>query len=915
MLLRLFLIFSLSSLALYAVPSYAQIQAAVSKDPTLLDTPQAQALMKEKGISKADVKAKLDKNKKLETQVIDTAAIENKIEITDTNVTDTNVTDTNVTDLGERLNPFEYKTNKELRIDLKKQQQINSNSELKRYSAAFYANKNLIDSSSLVTPDNYTIAAGDMLELYIYGDRDDKQELTVQNDGTVQLEYIGPVKIGGMSYKDAKEHIMRQLQHHFKTSSFKLIISKYSSIQATLIGDVKNPGIYNLSSFSTVKDLLIVSKGVRKSASVRDIIVKRKGKVIADIDFYDLLFNGKDIGSTLLKHGDIVIVKQAKILVSVDGYTNNSAIFELKHGESLAKLIYYAGGMKAEASSRAIKIERYKENRLMETFQIAYKKAKNFPMQNGDKVYIYKLDVSDAKSVNIYGNIMRPGSYTLGKKATLNALFESNLKEGAKKFFLPETCFSYATIKHYSDSLEYEVKSFDLQKVINNEISVKLAPQDVIYIFSLNDIKTNSYITTVGDILLKSGKLKYFKGMSIQDAVNASGLDGIIDDKIRVTTINTKNAMPKTKYYSYKDDANFILSPYDEIEVYDYYKTHILEPVSIKGEVIEPKVIYYEKDMSLASLIDATGGLTNMAYKNKVEIVRYYIDAKKERKKKILYIDLSQIDFKTYKLKPYDEVTIYKVPYWNDKKTVTLSGAVKFPGTYTISESEKLSSVIARAGGFNTEAFVEGAVFTRASIQKRQMQEYNRSLAKIKRELALYNAMPANAKKAAVSTTTSAALDEVITEAKKYEPVGRVSVTLEKDLQVFQNSKYDLVLQDKDTLFIPNQIDTITVFGEVFNPTSFVFDAIKNVDDYIAMASGVSRSADTENIYVIHANGISEPVSKSWFSSSIEIQKGDTIVVPLYIKEINNLDMWDSLSRILASFAITAATMTTLGVI
>ena len=914
MLSRLLFTLLLLTISLYAVPSFAQVQEAVAKDPSLLDTPQAQALMKEKGMSSAEVKAKLAKNKELETKTLETSDIKNKIEVIDTNTTNETVVDVDV-DLKERLNPFEYKSNEELRQSAKEKQQMGTSKKLQRYSDAFYANKNLIDSSSLVTPDNYTIAAGDILELYIYGDRDDKQELTVQNDGTVQLEYIGPVKIGGMSYKDAKEHITSQLKHHFKTSSFKLIISKYSSIQATLIGDVKNPGIYNLSSFSTVKDLLIVAKGVRKSASVRDIIIKRDGKTIADIDFYDLLFNGKNIGTTLLKHGDIVIVKQAKILVSVDGYTNNSAIFELKNGENLDKLIYYAGGMKAEASKRDIKIDRYSNNALMETFQVSYDKASGFHMQDGDRVYIYKLDNSNDNSINIYGNIIRPGSYTLGKEATLNELFKNSLKDGIKKFFLPDTCFSYATIKHYSKSLQYEVKSFDLQKVIEGEVQIKLAPQDEVFIFSLNDIATSSYVTTVGKILVKNGKLKYFNGMTLRDAVNASGLDGIMDDKVRVTTISTKDGMPKTMYYSYKQDADVTLNPYDEVEVYDYYETHVLEPVSIKGEVIKPTAVFYEKGMTLASLIDATGGLTNKAYQNKVEVVRYYIDADKNRNKEILYLDLSTTDATKYKLEPYDEVTIYKIPHWNEKKTVTLSGAVRFPGTYTIGDSEKLSSVVKRAGGYLKQAFVEGAVFTRESIKTLQIEEYNRSLSKIKRELALYNAMPANAKSATVSTNTTSTLDAVILEADKYQPIGRVSIILKKNIKEFKDSKFDLVLQDKDRLFVPNQIDTITVFGEVFNPTSFVFDAVKSVDEYIAMASGLARSADASNIYIVHANGISEPVSKSWFSGSTEIQKGDTIVVPLYIKETNNLDLWDSVSRILASFVITAAAMQTLGVI
>jgi len=135
--------------------------------------------------------------------------------------------------------------------------------------------------------------------------------------------------------------------------------------------------------------------------------------------------------------------------------------------------------------------------------------------------------------------------------------------------------------------------------------------------------------------------------------------------------------------------------------------------------------------------------------------------------------------------------------------------------------------------------------------------------------------------------------------------------------------KNDITTTDKITLKILNQYrhftgsfkDTVTVFGEVFNATSFVYDSSKDVEDYIAMASGVTRSADKNSIYVIHANGMSEPIDSGWFGSEINIQKGDVIVVPLYIKETNRMDFWESLSKIMASFAITAATLHTLGAI
>ena len=915
----LFLIFFLFSTFLYGVPSLEDLKEQIKANPELLDTPEAQKAMQERGLTKEQIEAKLQQEKKITYETIGAEDITNQIDIMDENLTDKNETqvmDENLTQDGvKRLNPFVYQTNLEVLERLEAQKQLLVDKKLTRYSESFYANKNRIDSSSLPTPDDYTLSSSDVISIHIYGDRDKEYELEVQNDGTVDMEFIGPVRIGGLHFSDAKELLKSKLSHHFKRSSFKISISKYSTIQVTLIGDVKYPGIYNLSSFASVKDLLVEAKGIRPSASVRNIDIKRNGKSVAKLDFYDLLFGGKSIASTLLKHGDIVLIKKAKKLVSIDGYVNHAAIFELTEKESLKDLIEYAGGMSANASKRHIKIERYSDNTLIETFHIPYRKAKNFFMKDGDKVHIYKLDSANETNVNIYGNIIRPGSYPLNKETkTLNQLLKEQLSFGLKNFFLPETYFEYGMIKRYSNSLEYEIKSFHLAKVIEGKEKVELYPKDEIYIFSKNDIRSTSYITTKGDILLNAGKFRYFQGMSIQDALNASGIDGIVDEKIKVTTISTPNRMPKTIFYNYKDASTIQLHPYDTVEVFDYYKTHLLQPVSIKGEVIAPTTVFYEKGMQLRDLFDAAGGLTPEAYKNKVEIVRYYLDEDNERRKKMIYLDLREQDSESFPLTPYDEVSIYKIPNWGEKRVITLQGEVRFPGTYTVSAGEHLSSVIERAGGYTEEAFLEGAVFTRESIRKQQVKQYNRELARIKRQLAIYNAMPANAKKAALNTNATNTLNEVIAEAAKYQPMGRVSIHLQRDLDEFKRGEYDLILKDQDTLTIPSQIDTVTVFGEVFNATSFLYNSEYEAEDYIAMVGGSLRSADEDNIYIIHADGISEPLDRGWFSSKVKIAKGDTIVVPLYIKETNQLEIWESISRIMASFAVTAATLQTLGV-
>jgi len=924
-LIRISLTILIFTFSLYAIPSVSELKAAVKENPELLNTPEAQAEMQKRGITDEDVKQKLlEAQEKGQVTNVASKFLENDIDTNETQADDSNIStteehdDLNTTqELAERLNPFAFNTSQQLRLALQEKKTELTQQKLSRFAKRFYTNKNLIDSASLPTPADYVISSGDELNIYVYGDRDKLYNPIVNAEGTIELPYIGPVKIGGMEYAHAKKHLKHLLKKHFTLSDFSISINKYSAIQVTLIGDVEHPGLYNLSSFSSVKDLLIASKGVRETTSVRDIVIKRDGKVIEHLDFYDLLFEGKRFGSKLLKHGDLVLIKQAKTLVSIDGYVNNSAIFELKEDETLADLLRYAGGMKADASRLNIKIERYKDNSTIENFELSVKEADTFAMQNGDKVTLYPLDDSAKANVNIYGNIIRPGSYPITKAKTLNSLLQEAVKEGRKKFFLPETYFEYGVIKRYAKSLRYETISFNINDILEDKKSITILPQDEIFIFSQNDIFSSQYVTTKGEILLKPGKLQYYEGMTLADAVHASGVSSFTDDKVKVTTFNTPDLMPKTHFYSLKMQGDVKLSAYDEIEVLDYYDTHFLRPVSINGEVVNPSIVYYEKGMSVATLIDMAGGLTPKAYRSNLEIVRYYIDEKEVRQRKIIKIDTKEQSYKNIILEPYDEVTIFTIPQWSETQTVELRGEVKFPGKYTITAGERLSSVLKRAGGFTNEAFIKGSVFTRESIRLKQIEQYNRSLAKIKRQLAIYNAMPANAKKSVGSSAGVDKLNEVMEEAKKYQPVGRISIKIDRDLGKLEKSEYNLALQDKDVLVVPSHIDTVSIFGEVFNPTSFVYRNSLDAVDYIELASGYTRAADESRAYIIHADGTSEPATSGWwiFSSNLEIVNGDTIVVPIYIQEYNQLELWDSVARIMSSFAITAATLNTLGVI
>jgi protein involved in polysaccharide export with SLBB domain len=264
------------------------------------------------------------------------------------------------------------------------------------------------------------------------------------------------------------------------------------------------------------------------------------------------------------------------------------------------------------------------------------------------------------------------------------------------------------------------------------------------------------------------------------------------------------------------------------------------------------------------------------------------------------------------KIKDGDEIMVRVVPKWGETKRVELKGEVKFPGTYVISNGEKLASLLKRAGGFTQNAFVEGAFFARQSVKKRQFEQHKNYLSEINKNLSIYKAMPANAKN---NVNDMSNLNEILEQALEYEPLGRINIQLTNNIDEIQQSPYNITLEDKDTLIVPTKTETVYVFGEVYSQNVFICDESKTLDEYIEMASGLTNSADADKIYIIRADGTSVKTSSSWFfPSEHKIMPGDTIVVPLHIKEMHNIALMDSVTKIFSSLALSVAALNSIGI-
>jgi len=207
---------------------------------------------------------------------------------------------------------------------------------------------------------------------------------------------------------------------------------------------------------------------------------------------------------------------------------------------------------------------------------------------------------------------------------------------------------------------------------------------------------------------------------------------------------------------------------------------------------------------------------------------------------------------------------------------------VKFPGKYLIARGDRISSLLERAGNLTEDAYLKGGVFTRLSSRERQRKRIDAILEGLEQEVLRVGSKPEDLTKTGEEATLLSLKTKsiLIEKLKKIKPSGRVIIHL-KPLPEFAQSKYDLVLEDGDELYIPARPSTISVVGQVCNPSDIVYQEALRVSDYLDMTGGTTRDADEDFITVVKADGTVVRTT-GLFSNvySMRLDPGDSIVVP-----------------------------------
>jgi protein involved in polysaccharide export with SLBB domain len=311
--------------------------------------------------------------------------------------------------------------------------------------------------------------------------------------------------------------------------------------------------------------------------------------------------------------------------------------------------------------------------------------------------------------------------------------------------------------------------------------------------------------------------------------------------------------------------------------------------IEITGAVAKPGRYPYTGNMHVEDLIRAAGGLKRSADTNMADLTRYAASGGVSEQLQISLASLTNGDAsEDIPLRSGDVLAIRQAPGWNNVgAAVKVTGEITHPSTYGIKPGERLSSVLARAGGYTQEAYPYGAVLMRREVRDLEERSQHELITRLKVERLRLKDLPEtdtdqkNAKLNALAQT-----DSTLGQLSSNPPIGRVVVHISADVQQWRGTPADIALKDGDIVMIPKNPSVVMVNGQVFNPTAITAQSGRSAKWYLSQAGGLTPIADKKGVFVVRADG-SVLASKNnggsiWLGDplSASLRPGDTVIVP-----------------------------------
>jgi protein involved in polysaccharide export with SLBB domain len=694
-------------------------------------------------------------------------------------------------------------------------------------------------------PDSYVLGPGDQIHVQVWGQVNFATTLPIDRTGGIYLPQIGEVHVAGVPAADLETVLRQAVGHVFRNFQLTASVGQIRSIQVYVVGNARRPGVYTISSLSTLVDALFASGGPSPQGSMRRIEVRRHGKLLTTFDLYDLLLHGNRSQDVPLLSGDVIFIPPVGPQAAILGSVNTPAIYELRPGETIGQLIHDAGGTSAIAAHTSISVERIDEHQDRAAMNVDFNQAGlDTPVHDGDLVRVLPIVPLYKNTVTLRGNTANPGRFAWHPGMRLSDLIPDRESLITRNYWWRRAQLGIPTpdfepLQSYP-TLTQPNYPFDLQ--LEKQRQAQLMRE---YPLSQGGVAANSY----GASSSQQGPYDSGSGSYLQTQQRLQQLNGN-EEKTNNTAssvasqaeVRTENTMGATKPLR-------VALPAPDID-WSYAVIERLNPKTLKTTLIP---------FDLGKLVMDHDPSQNLA------------------------------------LEPGDVVTIFSqgdihVPQSQQTKFVRLEGEFVHAGVYSVKPNETLRQLVQQAGGLTPNAYLYGSEFTRVSTRVLQQERINQYVQQLSLEIqrgTLAAASSAAAASGNLASTTAAATQneqDLISQLRQIKASGRIVLNLKPGSHGV-DALPDIPLQDGDAFIVPSTPSTVNVVGAVYDQNSFLFARGRRAGDYLHLAGGENRDADRRHIFIIRADGsvVSHQMASSIFGNdfmSLPMHPGDTIVVP-----------------------------------
>ena len=700
-------------------------------------------------------------------------------------------------------------------------------------------------------PIDYVVGPGDTFNVQLYGNETASYTLTVGRDGRINFPKLGPISVSGMGFDAARSTLEHRVAQQLIGTQVSVTMGELRSIRVFVLGEAEKPGSYTVSGLSTMTNALFVSGGVKTIGSLRNIELKRNGRLVSVLDLYDLLLHGDTSGDRQLMPGDVIFIPPIGPTATVYGAIRRPAIYEMKKEKTAEQLIEIAGGLSSNADGKLAQLERIDSSRLreMRNIDLTSSSGRSTEMMNGDKLRVPEIRPTLENSVVLSGDVFRPGAFQYRAGLRLTDILGSfdELRPGADRHYI-------MIRREVPPEEKIQVISVDLERALGAPGSAAdplLQPRDKIVVFDLTANRGRTVAPILAELELQASAINPNQVVTIAGQVKAPG--------------------------------RYPLEP----------SMHVSDLIRAGGSLDDPA---YTGEAELTRY-EVVGGIERQTALISVNLAAI------RRGERGADLQLS----------PYDVLVIKKTPQWEEPGSIVMSGELRYPGRYPIRRGETLSSALRRAGGTTDLAFDEGVVFIREELKVREKEQLEVLSNRLQSDLAalsleaLSTSAATNGSGGANAAQGLAIGQQLIEQLRNTKPVGRLVINMRQVINGVPGGQGDVLLRNGDMLFVPKKTQEITILGEVQSPTSHIFKAGLSRDDYIAKSGGTTQKADHKRIYIVRANGDVVSGGRSgWFrrTQSVEMLPGDTIVVPLNTERVAALPLWTSVTTIIYNLAV-----------